>query len=199
MQKIYFYILAFFSCLACVGQNHPIYSFSASGHFGFILPHHADMRYLINSHVPGGEINFFKPPKKSSDENKCIFYVPERGIGVLFFDLGNPEQLGKGIAFSPYFNFKINRSEKFNLMLRVGSGIGYVTKPFDRLSNHKDNVIGSHLNGFMNMRLNTCLNFSNIFRMDAGIGIAHFSNGAVKLPNLGINIVTVNLGFALGF
>ena len=69
--------------------------------------------------------------------------------------------------------------------------------PFDRIENHKENAIGSYLNAFMNLRLNTQVNISKNFRAETGIGIAHFSNGAFTIPNLGINIATLNLGFAL--
>src|SRR5688500_13808214 len=117
MRKFVFYIHFGFFCTLAPAQVIPEYSVSGAGHFGFILPHHPDMRYLINAHVPGGEINFFLSPKNCRDENKCAYLLPERGLGLLFFDFGNPEELGQGISLSPYFNFKLNRSEKFRLML----------------------------------------------------------------------------------
>ncbi|MEW6468738.1 MAG: acyloxyacyl hydrolase [Bacteroidota bacterium] len=199
MRFIFFFSGFLFYAIASAQALSPRYSVSASGHFGFILPHHNDMRYLISAHTPGAEVNWFTSPRSCSDENNCLLVLPERGIGLLFFDFGNPRQLGKGFAVSPYLNFRINRSETFYLLFRVGSGIGWITEPFDRVENHKNNVIGSNLNGFMNLRLNSYCILSDRLRLEGGIGVAHFSNGAFTLPNLGINLVTINAGLAMGF
>ena len=114
--------------------------------------------------------------------------------------LANPQQLGDMEALYPYANFRLNKlHRKASLNFRLGAGLAYLTKAFDRIENHQNGAIGSHLNGFVNLRLNTSIPFSKAWRLNAGLGLTHASNGAISTPNLGLNIVTVNLGLAYAF
>jgi hypothetical protein len=79
------------------------------------------------------------------------------------------------------------------LNFRFGAGISYIQKPFNRLSNYKNNAIGSHWNSAVNLLLESKYKFNNRTHFGVGFAINHFSNGAIKLPNLGINLASVNL------
>lgn len=169
---------------------------NASGHYGFIIPHRKTMMNLIKSHIPAGEVNL---TLRTSGEKSWerLYGLPEKGIGVLFADLGNPEQLGQAIGIFPFVNFPINPGRKIVFHLRSADGIGYITNPYNRVTNHKNNINGSHLNAFINLRLNTVFFPAKKIRMEAGLGLIHLSNGSWAKPNLGVNIATVNLG--IGF
>ena len=171
---------------------------SASAHYGFILPHHGSMQYLINGHTPGFEINYIKP---SHGEKKWerIYHYPEIGLNLFFISLSNPSQLGDGMALSPFINFNLNHGKRFQIMMKWTTSVGYMTKKFDRLENHKNTVVGSNFNMYANLRFNAVYNFSPSLRMEMGLGMSHFSNGASSMPNLGINIPTLDLGFGYHF
>jgi len=77
------------------------------------------------------------------------------------------------------------------------AGIGIITKPYERTQNHKNNINGSYINEFIYLRLNSLFYPTKNVRMVTGIGLTHLSNGNWTVPNLGINIVTLNLG--IGF
>lgn len=47
----------------------------------------------------------------------------------------------------------------------------------------------------MSLRLNEQWKLNANNYVEFGIGITHFSNGASKLPNLGLNLPLLNLGF----
>jgi len=53
--------------------------------------------------------------------------------------------------------------------------------------------------GFVNLRLSTAIMLSQSWRLDAGIGLTHASNGAISTPNLGLNMATINLGLGYVF
>lgn len=170
------------------------FALSVQGHAGFAIAHHSNMSQLIKGHLFGAELNYvFK-----TDGSKMwqqVHKYPEIGMCFLHMDLGNPEQLGTLEAIYPYTNIRLNKlSKKMSFNLRLGIGLSYITKPFDRITNHQDNAIGSHLNGFVNLRLNTEIPLSKSLRLAAGIGLSHASNGAIKTPNLGLNMASVNLG-----
>lgn len=172
----------------------PDYALVANLHYGFIIPHYKDMHYFIQKHILGAEISFVKYPSYACNEEIINCKIPERGISLVYLNLGNPQVLGSGIAVLPFMNFSVIRSQPVNVFFKIGTGLGYISKPFDRVTNHKDYAIGSHLNAFINLRLNAGIRLSERILLETGLGLSHFSNGSFTMPNLGINICTANLG-----
>ena len=182
-------------------QNLPRHDFliSAQGHYGFIISHRNNMANVIKGHIYGAEVNYiFRTDGCKSWQQ--IHKYPEIGVCFLHMYLANPQQLGNLEAFYPYTNIRLNKLDrKFALNLRIGVGLAYLTKAFDRIENHQNGVIGSHFNGFVNFRLSSVVMLSQAWRLDAGVGLTHASNAAMSTPNLGINMATVNLGLAYAF
>jgi len=172
---------------------------SPQGHFGFIISHRNNMGNLIKGQIYGAEINYIFRTDGCKTWQQIHKY-PEIGVCVLHMYLANPQQLGNMEALYPYANIRLNKlKRKAILNLRLGAGLAYLTKAFDRIENHKNAAIGSRLNGFVNIRLNTTVLLSKDWRLDAGLGLTHASNGAVRTPNLGLNLATVNVGLGYVF
>lgn len=167
-----------------------------TGHYGFIIAHRKTLANLIKSHIPAGEINL--SVHTNGEKNWERFYhLPEKGIGIMYAYLGNPKQLGNAFGIFPFVNFPLNPGRKFKLYIRSSDGIGVVTNPYDRITNHKNSIIGSRLNAFINLRLNSVFFPAKKIKIETGIGLTHLSNGSWAKPNLGINIATINIG--IGF
>lgn len=188
-------VVLFVTCLNMYAGKDTL-CFSLTGHYGFIMPHHSSMGYIITSHIPALEFNLFKRTSGTQSWEHHFKY-PEKGLSLFFIDLRNPGVTGHGIAINPYVNHPLFQTENFRLHFKTGVGLGYLTSIFDRNENHKNVTIGSHLNAFVDLRLSSCIQWGKKFRTDAGIGFAHFSNGAWSMPNLGYNFISMNLGFAL--
>ncbi len=190
-----------FLSLISFSQNSPKQDFllTAQGQTGYIISHHSSMMNLIKGHIFGVELNYVFHTDGSKPWQQIHGY-PEIGISVLHMFLSNPEVLGKVEAVNPYLNFRLNKQRrKTSLNLRVGLGLAYITNPFNRITNHKNVVIGSHLNGFVNFRLNCTTPISTSWKLNYGVGLSHASNGSIKTPNLGLNMATINLGLAYIF
>lgn len=182
-------------------QNSPKQDFllSPQEHFGFIISHRNNMANLIKGHIYGTELNYIFRTDGCKTWQQIHKY-PEIGVCVLYMYLANPRQLGNMGAVYPYANIRLNKfSRKMSLNLRLGAGLAYLTKAFDRIENHQNAAIGSRLNGFVNLRLNTTVMLSRALRLDAGVGLTHASNGATRTPNLGLNLATVNAGLGYVF
>ena len=200
----YFIIYFFFAFLStklyanCDPNDSTKYILETKLHYGFVISHHASMQHLTAGHFPAFELNFGKQTngKKQWQE---LFNYPVMGITFWYANLADPKVLGSAYAIYPYLNFHLYQENSFSLNYRFGTGIGYLTKKFDRLDNYKNIAIGSHFNITLNMfyELKWIL-FKKIF-ISGGIGLTHFSNGSLKTPNLGINIPTVNFGLAYKF
>ncbi len=121
-----------------------------------------------------------------------LYEMPYKGIGVYmpYFssvrrELGNPFSVflfqGATIKeFSPYLS----------LHYEINLGVSFNWKHFNAINNPEFIVFGSstnvHLggNGYFKWRL------SNRFDLHAGLSITHFSNGALRTPNNGLNTLT---------
>jgi len=189
-------VLFLFLSASLSAQDEPQHDFiiSAQGHAGYILGQHNYINYLIKGHIYAGEINYmFRTNGKKQWQQ--IHNYPEIGICGVHIYLANNEQLGTVEALYPYTNIRLNKqSKKLATNLRLGFGLAYVTNPFNRVENHKNNVIGTNWNGFVNLRYNITRMIGKSWRVDAGVGLSHASNGAIKTPNLGLNMCTINLG-----
>lgn len=184
-----------------VAQNKPTQDFIVSGqaHYGFIISHRNNMANLIKGYVSGAELNYLFRTDGCKTWQQIHNY-PEIGVGVMYLELANHSQLGHLMSIYPFTNIRLNKqNKKFNLNLRLGTGLAYVTKPFDINTNPKNIVIGSYLNGFVNLRLSSSFVIAEVWRIDAGLGLTHASNGSFSSPNLGLNMATLNLGLGYAF
>jgi len=162
--------------------------------YGFMINHHLEMK-IFNAHFPSFEINLGKETY-GTERWQAEYGYPFIGVSYWYSQLGNSKYLGSANAVFPYVNYPIIRNQKHELNFRVGLGLAYLTKRFDRLENYKYIAIGSHINAAINFMAEYRWRFNP--RMNAAIGIAimHFSNGSTKTPNYGINTPSINLAFA---
>lgn len=162
--------------------------------YGFMINHHLEMK-IFNAHFPAFEINLGKETY-GRQQWQAMYGYPIMGVSYWYSELGNSKFLGSANAVFPYINYPIVRNRKQELNFRVGLGLAYLTKRFDRLENYKYIAIGSHVNAAINLGAEYRWRFDP--RMNASIGIAfmHFSNGSTKTPNYGMNTPSVNLAFA---
>jgi len=164
-------------------------------HYGFVIAHHKSMVHLQTGHFPAFELNFGK--QTNGDKKwQALYKFPVIGISCWYADLANPAVLGSSFALFPFMNFHLTQSQRFLLNFRFGVGLGYLTKKFDRINNYKNNAIGSNFNVCINLFYELKFRLSKKLFITGGIGLTHFSNGALNAPNLGINIPTINAGFA---
>lgn len=165
-------------------------------HAGFLIAHRTNMLHIPRNHVFGMELNYEQSLSLSKNWHH-LYPGSKYGFGFYVADVGNKEILGTGYALFSYLKANLIKSVKrWAPRLKLGYGIGYLTKPFDADQNHKNNAIGSHFNLFVNTQFDLSYYFKN---WQAGIGLAfsHFSNASFRLPNLGINVPSIN--FTLGY
>lgn len=167
----------------------------AAYNYGFILQQHNNIGQLVNGNISGFELNYVRPTsgdKMWHAENN----YPERGAGFSFFNLDNPKQLGN--LYAVYFFYDIPLRKKatpFRLYLRTCEGLAFAPVHFDPITNHKNNVISSPVNAYVNLKFYYRWDICKRLRWEAGINFSHASNGRFEVPNLGLNLVTFNTGF----
>jgi hypothetical protein len=164
-------------------------------HYGFLYPQHLEME-IFNAHFPAFEISIqqitYGKHKWERDYN-----FPLIGLTFLYTPMGNNPSLGNIYALMPFINFPLYRHKNFMFGFRFALGIGYVTKPFDRITNYKNLAIGSNLNAAVNLMLEARYQVNYYLALSTGISLQHLSNGSLKLPNYGLNAPLFNVGVAL--
>jgi hypothetical protein len=162
--------------------------------YGFMINHHLEMK-IFNAHFPAFELNLGKETY-GLERWQYLYGFPIIGAAYWYSPLGGSEFVGSAHALFPYVNYPIIRKGKSELNVRVGLGLAYLTKRFDRLENYKYIAIGSHINAAINLMAEYRVRLNP--RMNAAFGVAlmHFSNGSTKTPNYGINTPSVNVAFA---
>ena len=193
------FLIAFFIAQFIYAQKANVKTFywKAYSHFGYIMQHRNSMGHLIKGHIYGAELNLSVPSYgRNGYEQENNF--PEKGAGFYWFNLANPDQLGHLFAIAPHYEIPLHHSvKKSRSYLRLSLGLGYVTKYFHPIDNHQNNVMSTPLNGFVNIKWLMKYDVSKRFRIDYGISLSHASNGKTSVPNLGINVGTLNLALVL--
>ncbi len=117
---------------------------------------------------------------------------PIVGVSVVYARYGDKAIFGEAIGLLPHLSL-LTRRPKFNLHYRIGAGLSYITRPFDRITNTQNNVIGSHINNITMFQFGFEWKWSAQLRLLATASFTHFSNAKVQAPNLGINIPAAGL------
>jgi len=162
--------------------------------YGFLIPHHIEME-IFNGHFPAFEISVVQKTFGRA-RWEYMYNFPLVGIAYWYSGLSDTPYLGNAHAVFPYINFPLNNGKKVKLFLRVGVGLGYLTKKFDRLENYKNIAIGSNINAAVNFLFQVRQRLSNRLTASLSLAFTHFSNGSMKSPNYGLNIPGVSAGIA---
>jgi len=168
--------------------------FEPRANYGFLIAHHVEME-IYNSHFPSFEFTIAQA-SYGKRQWESYYNYPVTGIAYWNAWLGNSRDLGQAHALFPYISFPWAKNEKSELNFRLGAGLAYLTKRFDRLENYKYTAIGSHLNAAINLMIEYRWKPLHHLQLSAGVQLMHFSNGSVKTPNFGLNIPSVSGGIA---
>ena len=143
-------------------------------HYGFIIPHHKSIAYLLDKHVRGLELNISLPAYGNHIWEQLYRY-PRTGAGYFFCDYGNPEVLGKVHALFGFMNIPIIRNHNNNHLLnyQIAFGMSYLTKRFDVYENYLNTAIGTHLNIYFRLGFDTKIPISEKFELLGEIGFTH--------------------------
>jgi hypothetical protein len=87
-------------------------------------------------------------------------------------------------------------SKNLEWILRMGDGIGYVTKTFRRTApvDTINVAIGSHINDFAMFMTDLRYHINRHWDVQAGANITHISDASFHKPNLGINMIGMHIG-----
>jgi len=163
-------------------------------HYGFLYSHHLELD-RFQAHYPAFELSI-EQATWGARRWETEYAYPVIGLTLWYSPLGSFEEIGSSFALYPFISFPIVYDKKQSLNFRLGLGLGYLTNYFHRTENYKNYAIGSHINVIGSVYAEYRRNLSKSVTILIGFGLTHFSNGATKTPNYGLNTITANIGMS---
>ena len=160
---------------------------------GFLAAHRGTMGHLAQQHSFAGEISYFIIPNGTKFWHGS-YRQPKIGGTLFVGSVGNREILGMYTGLYGFMEFPFVSKRRYKFYGKLSSGLGYTNKVYDPIKNPKNVAMSSHFNALV------CLGLKNEFRFKSGyislgLDLTHFSNGGNKVPNLGINLPYISVGF----
>ncbi len=118
-----------------------------------------------------------------------LFNYPRYGLGFSIYDFHNPEEIGTPLAAYGFFNAPFKRWKKWSLNYEIGFGATFNWKSFDPVTNKYNIALGAGQSFYVDAGLLLNYRFNKHLDMETGFSLTHFSNGALKKPNKGLNTI----------
>lgn len=187
-------VLLVVASIGCYAQSYPEWGIEYRQKVGFLAAHRGTMGHLPAHHAFAGELSYYKRVSgRKQWHEQCGFPY----VGGTFFggSVGNNEILGTYWGGYGFIEFPFVRTKHYEFLGKMGSGLGYTAKVFDEVKNPKNVAMSSHVNALICIGLKSHFMFRQN-KITLGLDMTHFSNGAFKVPNLGVNLPYVSLGYA---
>lgn len=123
-------------------------------------------------------------------------HYPIIGLGITYTDYGVDSIYGKCFSVYPNLQLPIIKGKQLEWTVRLGFGLGYVTKRFEREPSWDtlNNAISTHVNNFTTFYSDLRYHIDRHWDVQAGINFSHISNAFFRSPNLGINMYGAHIG-----
>lgn len=180
--------------VCCYLSGQRINSIEVKLYGGRTIPHRLGMEALAQP-VVAGEINYYF--STHSDNFYDVKYrFPNHGFGINYNYIWNHDVLGSACAAYSFMDFSLYEKDWFGLGLRVNAGLAYLTHKYDREKNPQNIAVSTNICFYFNLGFNMVFKLPSDFELKLSPGFLHYSNGAVKKPNLGLNELFVSLALS---
>lgn len=177
---------------------------SAETRIGFVFPSN---RFVRGENLNGKPIDnafsahlkyTFGFPEESFIDN--IYSGAYQGLGLAYYNFGEPEQLGTPLALYLFQGARIVKfSSAVSLNYEWNFGLSGGWKPYNSETNGMNHAIGSKFNAYMNVDFYLLWRLTNQIDVTSGFALTHFSNGNTKFPNAGLNLGGWSAGVSYRF
>lgn len=167
---------------------------SLTGFTGNIIAHCDTLRPLTHGRVYGVRFTLTQKVDGSRAWHR-LHKMPNIGLSLIYIDLGDNKVQGSAWGLQPIIAYPIINCQNFLVKPEMGLGLAYVTQKYSPLTNPTNVAISTSMNYWASVNLISTYRLTEHCNVTAGIETNHFSNGAIKKPNYGLNIIGISLGF----
>ena len=159
-------------------------TWSVGTSLGYALPHRNEMLALVTGHSREMTCRIGNWNTTGWRQNWQQHGPVWQGVQVGWLN-GGSEELGDMASAMWLVELPVRR----RWHIELGSGVGWSTSPYDPIERPLSIAIGSRLNAAIHLGTTVQVVQREQSWVAVGAGFTHFSNGALALPNLGINNV----------
>jgi hypothetical protein len=193
MRRFYFAfaLITYTSCVFAQGNIAVEGSFMA----GKVLKHSTKFRPPIPELSTAFNLSFIKQTTGTNDWEQLRHY-PIWGLGLTYTHYGIDSVYGSSIGLCLFAQKYIIRGKRLEWTVSGGLGLGYATRHYERAPvwDTLNNAIGSAANNYTLMQTDIRYRINANWSIQAGLNFSHLSNGALKQPNLGVNMYGGHIG-----
>ena len=132
----------------------------------------------------------------SKNHYSFLYRYPIFGIGYSV-TLPYYSEIGRPQAFYAFGEFPFSHKglmRKFNLSYYGQIGVGFNLNPYDPDLNPVNQFIGSSMNAYIHLGFKANYKLTPNLTAFSTLGLKHYSNGATKRPNAGMNLAPISIG-----
>lgn len=197
-MRFYIIFLLLAPVLVCAQNKKPWAGFGMEVNMmgGRIYKHTKNFRPPVPDISSAVEVNFVQQTYGKNEWEQRRGY-PLYGIGISYTDYGSNEIFGKCFSIYPNLQLPIITGKKLEWTARAGFGLAWVTRRYQRAPTWDtlNNAVGSHINNYTLFASDLRYRFNHQLDFQIGVNFSHVSNGALRTPNLGINLMGAHVGF----
>lgn len=123
-----------------------------------------------------------------------LYAYPEYGVGLYSAFFKDTRKLGKPIALYGFFNAPFFRFHHWSLNYELGLGLTFNWNSYNPVTNPDNIAISADKSVYIDAGVSLNYSLTRRMTLSVGYGFTHFSNGALKLPNKGLNTEAAKIG-----
>ncbi len=141
------------------------------------------------------DVEIIRLNKYKSLFNKMYNY-PQVGLYFSYLTQMH-EDLGSGYTLGATTDIGVWQKKSNYISIRPKIGLSFITKRYDKTNNTNNTYIGSFIN--LNIGFGVFYTIqAPIHTLKLGVELNHFSNGAIKFPNNGLNLASLGISYQFG-
>lgn len=125
--------------------------------------------------------------------------LPQWGLGISITNTGSKQYIGTVVCAYPYIKFPLFTSGALQSNLRFSFGLGWVEKPYNETRNPKNLLLSQKINTLTQLMWQNEVRISPKHFLNTAVSFYHLSNAKTRVPNLGMNIPAISLGYRYAF
>ena len=123
-----------------------------------------------------------------------LYNFPKFGFGMQYMWFPQSNEIGSPMAFYAFLEGPIHRWENAQLDWGFHFGAAFGWNPYHKDTNPYNVLLGSTFSLYAHLGIIYHQNITKRLGIEASLGFSHGSNGALKMPNFGINLLDPRIG-----
>ncbi len=125
-----------------------------------------------------------------------VYGKPRMALQARIIKMNNTDTFGYSLAVLPSYELPVMQRKNYQFGVRLCYGVNLNTKQYNKVKNFDNRAIVSPINFGLDIGMRANIKVSNRSQLNVGAGLYHVSNGSIKMPNGGINIIYGEVGYS---